>query len=293
MRDDITIIVNSCDKYEDAWNPFFKIFKDEWPECSYPVILNTEYKAYDCPYMNVKTVCTGSENSWTARVRKIVSETDTKYYLLILEDFFFLSPVNNSLFEKSFELMKNDESIGFLEYDPRGCGIHGEKKLNEMFYEWKKHKVRVNAELALWRREFLLEMLFLDVDPWRFELNSAICSLYSKYKSAYVSHEYSIFDYSINPKYGYGITAGKWLNKNEELFKKHSVDVNFNNIGVMKSDVTYSSLRIQRSGLDDRGKLPLLKRIRLFGRDIIRKYRKYKANKKLIKEFKIYLKSSE
>ena len=30
-KNDVTILVNSCDKYEDAWEPFFKLFSIQWP----------------------------------------------------------------------------------------------------------------------------------------------------------------------------------------------------------------------------------------------------------------------
>lgn len=43
----LTIIVNSCDKYEDAWNPFFKLMEIHWPKSDkYQIILNTENKDY-------------------------------------------------------------------------------------------------------------------------------------------------------------------------------------------------------------------------------------------------------
>ena len=49
LNNDVTIIVNSCDKYECAWEPFFKLFKINWPECeSFNIILNTEEKKYEC-----------------------------------------------------------------------------------------------------------------------------------------------------------------------------------------------------------------------------------------------------
>ena len=42
----LTIIVNTCDKYEDAWNPFFRLMEINWPESeNYKIILNTENKS--------------------------------------------------------------------------------------------------------------------------------------------------------------------------------------------------------------------------------------------------------
>lgn len=38
------ILLSTCDKYEDAWLPFFTLFKTYWKECTFPIYLNTETK---------------------------------------------------------------------------------------------------------------------------------------------------------------------------------------------------------------------------------------------------------
>lgn len=41
-----SILVNTCDKFEDCWNPFFKLFFLFWPDYNGVIYLNTEYKEY-------------------------------------------------------------------------------------------------------------------------------------------------------------------------------------------------------------------------------------------------------
>ena len=48
-----SILINTCDKFEDCWNPFFKLFKLYWPDCSGIIYLNTEYKDYSYPGLNI------------------------------------------------------------------------------------------------------------------------------------------------------------------------------------------------------------------------------------------------
>ena len=38
------VVVCSCDKYSDLWDPYFELFKKFWADCPYPVFLNTETK---------------------------------------------------------------------------------------------------------------------------------------------------------------------------------------------------------------------------------------------------------
>lgn len=47
MKSNCSILINSCDDYEDVWRPFFSCFRDNWKNCSYPIFLNTEHKKYE------------------------------------------------------------------------------------------------------------------------------------------------------------------------------------------------------------------------------------------------------
>ena len=38
MKSNITVLVNSCDSYSDAWYPFFTLWKKYWPDSKFPVI---------------------------------------------------------------------------------------------------------------------------------------------------------------------------------------------------------------------------------------------------------------
>lgn len=46
---DLTMMVSSTDSYEDCWNPYFLLMQKFWPDCPYPVVLNTEEKSYAYP----------------------------------------------------------------------------------------------------------------------------------------------------------------------------------------------------------------------------------------------------
>ena len=52
---DCTLLVNSCDAYSDLWEPFFKMLGVHWPDCPYPIVLNTESKAFKHVAFDVKT----------------------------------------------------------------------------------------------------------------------------------------------------------------------------------------------------------------------------------------------
>jgi len=64
-----TILVNSCDKYEDAWYPLFKIMKAEWKDRKWPIVLNTESKTFD--YEDMRNEMKKSRHVVGARHRSV------------------------------------------------------------------------------------------------------------------------------------------------------------------------------------------------------------------------------
>lgn len=236
----LTIIVNTCDKYEDAWNPFFRLMEINWPESeNFNIILNTENKDYKCNFRNVKTVCSGNV-SWSKRLKNVLKTVDTDYILFFLEDFFLRSPVNQEMFEEAYNLISNNNDIGYigLKYTPER--VFKDKKFvpTERFFsrDLLATPCRITAMSVLWRKSWLLELLDEKENPWEFENNASVRSRQYHYKVLEINNINGVcppvFDFEDKIKYGYGITHGQWLPKNKELFERYGIEVNFDNLGI-------------------------------------------------------------
>ena len=90
----ITILVNSCDDYSDAWTPFFTLFKRFWPNCEYPILLNTETKKFDIEGLNIRTINSSKSLSYSERLLQALKEVETPLVLILLEDFFIRNYVD-------------------------------------------------------------------------------------------------------------------------------------------------------------------------------------------------------
>lgn len=238
----LTIIVNTCDKYESAWEPFFRLLAIQWPECKeYDFILNSETKVYNCDFLNIKTICGGTKLTWSARLKNVLKQIDTEYILYFLEDFFLLQKVNNDVFLEALDYIKSHNDVGYigLKYSPE----HIFKEKSEV--DLSKHFLnkddivtvnRVNSMTALWRKDWLLSLLRTHETPWEFEVYGSVRSRRTNMKVLKVNNINNVcnpvFDYGVDIKYGYGITRGKWLPKNVELFKQYGIDVNFDLLGI-------------------------------------------------------------
>lgn len=237
---DFTIIVNSCDKYEDAWEPFFKLFKINWPECqNHKIYLNTETKEYKCNFLDVDVV-PGGNVAWSKRLKNILESVETDIVLLFLEDFFLQSEVNQDMFDEALELISNHDDIGYigLKYSPERVFKDSSFVPAERFYsrDLLATKCRITAMSVLWRKKWLLELLDETENPWEFERNVSVRSRQYNYRVLEINNINGtcpiVFNFEDKVKYGYGITQGQWLPKNKELFEKYDIKVNFDNLGI-------------------------------------------------------------
>ena len=236
MKKNLSILVNSCDLYESAWNPFFQLFAIQWPDCPYDIYLNTEHKEYTCDFLPVKTVCTGNDAPWTVRIKRALAEIDSEYILFFLEDFFLLEKVDQALFGHIVDSMDEHPTAGFVFFVPFGEGSAVSRPINEYLMEIpRQSSYRANACLGLWRKEFLMQMLYQDCDPWQFEHTATKLSRFADFKCCYVTPKYQpVLSYSLLLEYGYGITCRKWLSNNKSLFDKYGIEVDFDQLGVME-----------------------------------------------------------
>ncbi len=308
MNKDVTILVNSCDKYEDAWEPFFRLLKIHWPECGdYKIVLSTESKVYNCDFLDVKTInppLSLKNSSWSARLNNALEQIDTEYILFFLEDFFLLEKVQTDIFKKALEIIESDQEIGLITFKTTDLisMFSGKTDYEKCFYEVRRNiPDRTNVLIGLWRKKYYLDLLYGEENPWEYERNSNIRSKFAGYKVYTQSYDCSFptFQYCMNPKSGYGITQGKWLCKNKELFESNGVyNVNYDNLGVFEKTTSYKEIQ-NKSREEIKNKLEqrkqalkqekLVVQIREYMYDLYKRIKKNKIYKK-IKYYKVCLK---
>ena len=92
-----TVVVSSCDKYEDTWYPFFKILKKEWPDRPYPIALITESKSYAYEDMNIRTLGIYGPDKKVPRgrlVKETLKRIETEYVIFMLGEFYLHGKVD-------------------------------------------------------------------------------------------------------------------------------------------------------------------------------------------------------
>ncbi len=239
-KPDVTILINGCDKYEDAWEPFIKLFRIQWQDCPYPFVLNTDTKTYRGAYAEeVTSIHPDNPNvPWGRRLYGCLEKIETEYVLFIVEDYFIQNPVCVEVFEHAHSLMRADSRIGMAALSYGKPNVESGEFEDEYFFSRViDQKNMIWCRINLYRKDYLQKLIRNHETIWEFERFAS----YRAQKLPYIiiQQKRSVpecFTFDIKVEKGYGITRGKWLPKNVELFEKHGIDVDFEKLGIWKEE---------------------------------------------------------
>lgn len=246
FEDNCTLVISSCDAYEDLWQPFFKILKEEWPELNLPILLNTESKKFKFPGFDIKCLSLAEQYGnmrWGKRLKLTLRSIDTEYVLMMLDDFFLKDHVNQLQIQKCYEWMQNDKNIAVFYYMPT-------RSKNKKSIQYKGYEqiplfapYRYNCQAALWRKRDLIQALRNFETPWEWEVYGTWRSHRKLFKKFYslcpnepevIPYIYTIDDYSWG---GLALYRGKWyLPCVSPIFDKHEIKMDFYKRGTVDKE---------------------------------------------------------
>lgn len=165
---DMCILVVSCDKYADCWEPFSLCLQKFWPDCPYPVYLATETKEAPAHTVYQKTLHS-TNTAWTGRLREFCQQIDEPHVLFALEDQWIAKSISTKSIENVLGLMQKDSSLGtiYLDYTTTNAPLW--KQDRHFYILTPGTPYRLSAGPSIWNRKFLLNVCSDDVDAWNFE----------------------------------------------------------------------------------------------------------------------------
>lgn len=214
------ILVLSCDKNEDLFEPFHHCMEKYWPnhpEIFYATetIANPYYKTISKNY---------PLEQWTRRMRETLAEINDNQILIIVDDCFIRQPVDEARinyachhltgniamfnFEKSFD--SNDEETDIKDFKKRQ---HGSP------YE-------VSIMCGLWDKAKLLKIIAEDSSPWDVEYKQNNCGY-----DFYINSGEYIIDWGYKTWQYAGVCKGKWCREVIPFFEKEGIKVNYDQRG--------------------------------------------------------------
>ena len=242
--ENITIIVNTCDGFEDCWIPFFTLLKTYWPACSAKILLTTYKKNFTFEGLDIECLLSSKNNSselqWSDNLTLALDEyVKTDLVLLMLDDFFICDFVDDNTINKSVEIMKRDNlsNITLTNHDTKRIYHKTENPLLSEIDQ--KSPYRVTTSPALWKRASLKKYLRKDENIWMFEVLGTRRS-YNIKDSFFRVNESNIatgFQEVIPYFQGVddtGIVKGKWQKGIERVFETAGIEIDFTKRGFYK-----------------------------------------------------------
>jgi hypothetical protein len=178
----ITIVVSSCDKYAELWDPFFTFLFKNWPSlltqnAHIPIILISGYKDYHDSKGRVTIHYTDQDTDWSAGMINVLKEVKTDYVLYLQEDYIIHQPVNEERLHQLFTNMEK-EGVAYLEISPDKYFLNDPKHthLPGVALKRKHDEHRTSLQAALWRKDALRWLIKLRENPWEFERDGSIRS---------------------------------------------------------------------------------------------------------------------
>ena len=250
LMDKVTLIVSSCDKYSDLWNPFFTVLKAEWQGLEHiHIVLNTESKSYSYKGLNISTFQLyreGENPSWTERLRKTLERVGTKYVITLLDDFFMMGKVDSQKILKHIEWMEKDQRVSVFSYMETFTNNIQDRKYESFERRPLIALYKFNCQAALWRRTRLISYLKNNESPWEWETYGNWRSYrhpFHKFYS-YIEGENYVFPYIYKVGEtsfgGLGLYRGRWyLPYVQPVFEKHGIEIDYS----IRGDISEKEIR--------------------------------------------------
>lgn len=168
--DKLSILVMSCDKYSGIWADFFKCKDLFWPDCPYKTYLATDSKPFN--YNGVETIHFGNVREWSQCVRLALDKIDTPYVCLWLEDALICEKIDTSIIQEDLDYVINNNVDYFcIEIKRRFIPEQMKEVANHLRVIDPHQRYGVDTAVAIWERNYFLEKLQKDCNPWQFEVD--------------------------------------------------------------------------------------------------------------------------
>lgn len=234
----LNILVSSCDEYADLWDTFFALFHKYWPDCPFPVFLNSVSVPYHSP--SIQQILVGSRLGWGDGLLKglkvLQNIAPCKFTLLFLDDYLINAPVNTKSILYCLSVL-TELNGNYLRLIPKPAPDVCLSEYPNIGAINKNSPYRLSLQASIWRTETLLNLLRPAETPWDMEVLGSQRA--KKYNGFYCTYHPLI-------KYLNGVDRGKWVNESVDFLV--SEGIKFDEARGIISDAKNESLSLENKG---------------------------------------------
>jgi hypothetical protein len=169
MKDKVTVVIGSCDAYQSLWKNFDILFNRYWQLDTTNIFVG---ETISLPYDTYLNILPGQGLPWGLRMLNALNKVSTPYVCFLLEDYYLTEPITESFIQEHIDILEqyNAHKIMFDKLYPPD--VYSLTKLESDLYLFDNFSMYLNSvQPALWKTEYLKQVLQPSYSPWQFELD--------------------------------------------------------------------------------------------------------------------------
>ena len=258
---DLTIVVNTCDGFADCWGPFFTLFAKFWPDCAYPIVLNTEGRDFKFPGLDICAAKVGRGSvrrlTWSECLARCLDSIQTPFVLYLQEDYFLEAPVREYMLHSFLPVLREGHADVIRLMECEGSGPWQLTKDERLWAVDPFATYRISLQAALWRKSTLRSQLRMHESAWQLEVfgsgrarrngtEHVLCAARDQFHGLHRE---------IIPYRPTGIVKGHWERAIvEPLFAAHGIEIDFAKRGFRDSSAMPARRPLLARRLADRAR---------------------------------------
>jgi hypothetical protein len=222
--EDLAVVVQTCDQYNDLWEPFYTLYDRYWPDCPFGIYHVTESRPFRRGKVN--TILTGQDKEWSERLLFALDRIETRYILLLLDDYFLLKKVSNKKMTECVAILNKNPKSAYLRIFPVPGPDEDHLSDSKIGIVRKDSPYSISTQATIWRKEILRSLLLPGESVWDFELKGSKRGIHvdSDFLSLKIAHrnKAETGDYPFT----YLCTAvykGKWMREAIALCRREKI----------------------------------------------------------------------
>lgn len=215
------ILVCSCDKDDDTFEPFHHCMEKYWHE--HPEVI---YKTETIQNPYYRTIAINYPlHQWSNGIKEALEQIDDDQILLLMDDIFIRTDVDRDRIREASENLKGNIALMNFELSFDASDLPTELP------NWKKRQPNapwsVSIMCGLWDRKKLLNVLYKGLTPWEVEAVQNTCGY-----DYYINSGDYIIDWGYRTWQPSGISRGKWQKEVVWFFQKEGIKVDYTKRGI-------------------------------------------------------------
>lgn len=164
--DNLSLLVSSFDPYAACWQPFCHGLRKYWPDHPQLYFITNHLDAPAGTSIKV-----GADRGWARNLQAGLAQIPTDFVVYSQEDYWIQNPVDTAVIDAYLTLLQSGSAdyIRLYPAPPPGQPFTEDDRLGVLA---RGARYRTSLQMALWRKQTLLDLLVAAETPWQFEMNS-------------------------------------------------------------------------------------------------------------------------